>query len=187
MRASAQHARPHSLNWSRARHSVRRSHARAHRVRFRFRQGFCSASSSRAREGNYSAIFIGGVFGVRLGSISVRVRVRVRAKTARARAPPTAMLDVKMSTTASPAIGRARSQVARNRTTHQNRVIEPFRAPPAPTDLQQRPQGTITGAAALSPMWGRCGADNSALPDERFGQEVLQGARFRVYAHAPLD
>ena len=35
-----------------------------------------------------------------------------------------------------------------------------FRAPPAPTDLQQRPQGTITGAAALSPMWGRCGADN---------------------------
>ena len=66
MRASAQRARPHSLNWSRARHSVRRSHARAHRVRFRFRQGFCSASSSRAREGNYSAIFIGGVFGVRL-------------------------------------------------------------------------------------------------------------------------
>ena len=62
-----------------------------------------------------------------------------------------------------------------------------FRAPPAPTDLQQRPQGTITGAAALSPMWGRCGADNSALPDERFYQVVLQGARFRVYAYAPLE
>ena len=29
MRASAQRARPHSLNWSRARHSARRSHARA--------------------------------------------------------------------------------------------------------------------------------------------------------------
>ena len=36
-------------------------------------------------------------------------------------------------------------------------------------------------------MWGRCGADSSALPDERFYQEVLQGARFRVYAHAPLE
>ena len=97
------------------------------------------------------------------------------------------MLDVKMSRAASPAIGRARSQVARNASTLSNYSIEPFRAPPAPTDLQQRPQGTITGAAALSPMWGRCGADNSALPDERFGQEVLQGARFRVYAHAPLE
>ena len=119
-----------------------------------FRYRFFSASSSRTRAGNFPAIFIGGDFGFRPGSISVRVLIRVRAKTARARAPPTAMLDVKMSRAASPAIGRARSQVARNRPTHQNRVMEPFCAPPAPTDLQQRPQGTITGAAALSPMWG---------------------------------
>ena len=139
-----------------------------------FRYRFFSASSSRTRAGNFPAIFIGGDFGFRPGSISVRVLIRVRAKTARARAPPTAMLDVPGQTTLSTSTRPLITQVDRTRTTHQNRVIEPFRAPPAPTDLQQRPQGTITGAAALSPMWGRCGADSSALPDERFYQVVLQ-------------
>ena len=88
--------------------------ARGRRATCRHEVNVCSfrifsASSSRTRAGNFSAIFIGGVFGFRPGSTSVRVRVRVPEKTARARAPPTAMLDVPGLTTRSPALGRARA------------------------------------------------------------------------------
>ena len=70
MRASAQRARPHSLNWSRARHSVRRSHARAHRIRFRFRHGFFwRHHRARARE-----IIRRYLSAASSGSVQVRLR-----------------------------------------------------------------------------------------------------------------
>ena len=92
MRASAQRARPHSLNWSRARHSVRRSHARAHRVRFRFRHGFFGVIIARARGKLFGDIYRRRLrgpfrfdFGSGAGSGSGENSTRARTSNCRAR------------------------------------------------------------------------------------------------------
>ena len=124
-----------------------------------FRYRFFSASSSRTRAGKFPAIFIGGDFGFRPGSISVRVLIRVRAKTARARAPPTAVLDVHGLTTRAPAIGRARAPAGAGEALPPGElyglVSGTTRTPAPPAAATAHNHWCRGSLSDVGPMWGR--------------------------------